>query len=557
VIRRIAARPGLALFSVFALVGLLFLSTALLDLRRTEAALLDLEKARAETLAEAAQAKAEELLERTLAGEDATIEFGFGRDRTTYDVLAAGLLAVGRRMTSEVDAGARRELAEAEELAGVSVLTTDGPDTVDGALPHNVRKQLEPLLEGRAEVALDLFGSGRGAQASRFVAVADRESKRIWVLLLDEEGFRRRALQVALQAAAEGTASHRDVAYFAVEDGSGRLLARAGPAPERSVSQDRQPVDGFAGDAEDPLEVRVPFQLQADEVGSARVGLRAAAARDILSRHRVRIAVTSSLLMGIGLFAVGLLYWVQRRHHGDVEELQGRLSRAERLSSLGRLGAALAHEIRNPLNALALGLQRLQREFLPPEEDAKETFRGITGIMRDETRRLNALVEEFLSASPESRGSMSPLSARDVVAETLLLVEEEARARHIRLDSRLPSAPCPILGDRDKLRQALLNLLRNALEAIPTEGRVEVAIDIPEPQRLRIRIRDDGVGIPAEHAERVFDPDFTTKEKGLGLGLVIAHEIIRAHGGEIAVSSRVGRGTSVDVWLPLAEQEIR
>lgn len=546
-------RPGLALGLASLVVALLFLATGFLDLRRTEAALLDLVTARAEGLAAAMEAFVAELMDRALGGDDVLLSLdGAGRETTLYDAIAEDLLEAARALGAEPNGEGLgdRALSAGPERA-VILAPGEGPEGIS-TLPPEVRGRLRPLLEGRAEVALDLFGSGRGAGSPRFAALALPGEGTVVVLLLDDEGFRRRALGVAVQAAAEAAGEHADVAYVEVADARGGVLGGIGqgvrPAP---------PPQGASGArirwrGAELLEVSAAFRLGEGESGGVRVGLRADAVEGILSRNRLRIWLSTALLAGVCLFAVALLYGVQRRHHRELGEFQSRLSRAQRLSGLGRLAAALAHEIRNPLNALGLGLQRIQRELLPPEGEGQEALGRITALMRDEVRRLNALVEEFLAASPETRGPPGPLSLSEVVRQTLCLVEDEARARGVRVAARLPPSECRILGDRDKLRQALLNLLRNALEAIPGEGEVEVTLEVSDPRRVRIRIRDSGVGIPAQHRERIFDPDFTTKDQGLGLGLAVAHEIVSAHGGELRIARGTGPGTTVEMWFPLA-----
>ncbi|MFU8858131.1 MAG: sensor histidine kinase, partial [Deferrisomatales bacterium] len=337
-----------------------------------------------------------------------------------------------------------------------------------------------------------------------------------------------------------------------VTDAGGRLLGWGGEEAPPGGLPGREPPTRAGADGVELLEVAAVLRLPGEHAGWVRVGLRPEAVQGVLSRHQLRLWMTTSLLAAVGLFAIGLLYRVQVRHHRALGELQERLARARRLSALGRLGAALAHEIRNPLNALGLGLQRIQRELLPPEGEPREAVGRLTALMRDEVRRLDALVGEFLAASPETRGAPVLFPVAEVVRQTLALLEEEARARGVRVEARIPEAALRVLGDGDKLRQALLNLLRNALEAIPGEGEVRVVVDVPEARRVRIRVQDSGAGIPREDRERIFDPAFTTKEKGLGLGLAVAHEIVNAHGGELRVASRVGGGTAVDVWLPLA-----
>jgi signal transduction histidine kinase len=224
-----------------------------------------------------------------------------------------------------------------------------------------------------------------------------------------------------------------------------------------------------------------------------------------------------------------------------MREMERRLNRAERLSAMGRLAAGVAHEIRNPLNAISMACQRLQ----------KDNIDQLTGIIRDEVRRLNHIIEEFIGLS---RSGTLTLKANDLIAlmrQMALLVAEEAASLGIALETEWPESPVMIWIDADKIKQALFNVIKNAMESIPNQGTVTLGVVREGKRWVMVRISDTGIGLTREAIEQIFDPDYTTKEKGLGLGLALAHEIIQAHNGEIRVLSEPGKGTTFEILLPV------
>jgi signal transduction histidine kinase len=233
-----------------------------------------------------------------------------------------------------------------------------------------------------------------------------------------------------------------------------------------------------------------------------------------------------------------------------VVEMTRQLEKAERLSSLGMLAAGVAHEIRNPLNAISMASQRLKREFVPSETQKKEEFETITMVIRDEIRRLNGIIEEFLTFSKSRRLELRENAVQDLLQKIVNLVSAEAAERGVIIRTDWQSAPVVIPMDMDKLQQALLNFVKNAVESISDSGEVTLAIRNEEKGLAKIVITDTGCGLTAPEVERIFNPEYTTKEKGLGLGLSLAHEIIRGHGGEIRVKSRKGEGTVFEIFLP-------
>jgi signal transduction histidine kinase len=227
----------------------------------------------------------------------------------------------------------------------------------------------------------------------------------------------------------------------------------------------------------------------------------------------------------------------------QLSTIEKNLRKAERLSTLGEMAAVLAHEIRNPLGSIRGTAEILRDDYQPG--DAKYEF---IDIQIKETERLNRVVEDFLRMARPQAVDKQPC---DLIAElrtVLALTRQDAGQRQIRLDLHAPAGEAVLLGDGEKLRQAFLNLVINALQATPAGGSVTIAIARVEAG-WEIRISDTGSGIPADQRQQIFEPFFTTKADGTGLGLAVTKKIIEAHGGTLALEGEDGAGTTLVVKL--------
>lgn len=289
------------------------------------------------------------------------------------------------------------------------------------------------------------------------------------------------------------------------------------------------------------MELAVPLQLNGEPVFNASLGLSRETADLMMKKERQRGLVFIGFMVCIAILSMGFLYRSQARHLAHMREMERRLHRAERLSAMGRLAAGVAHEIRNPLNAMSMACQRLQ----------KDNLEQLNKVIRDEIRRLNRIVEDFIGFSRSGNPALKEGDIAALVREMGLLMEEEASSQGIGLHMDLPESPLMIWMDTDKIRQALFNIVKNAMESIPEQGTITLALSQEGRRWVAVRISDTGIGLSPKELEQIFEPDYTTKEKGLGLGLALAHEIITGHGGEIRVKSEAGRGTTFEVVLPV------
>jgi two-component system sensor histidine kinase HydH len=222
------------------------------------------------------------------------------------------------------------------------------------------------------------------------------------------------------------------------------------------------------------------------------------------------------------------------------------MMRNERLAAVGTLASSLAHEVRNPLNSINLQLVLLSRRLERLEPSHRAEMEALIDSAKKEIARLNGLVEEFLSLSTLDRISLSEAFPREVVQEALELMAPVAHQRGITVGSVHEGPSSPMRLDAEKMKQVLINLIRNALEAMTEGGKLTVTTRATEDAYL-IEVADTGVGI--EPGKEVFDFFVTTKKGGTGLGLPIAKRIVEAHGGTLSYRSQPGHGTTFSISL--------
>lgn len=234
--------------------------------------------------------------------------------------------------------------------------------------------------------------------------------------------------------------------------------------------------------------------------------------------------------------------------------LERELRKRDRSAAAGTLAAGVAHEIRNPLSAIELNLRLLRdevAEMLPDRPGTEEYFE----VLFAETQRLNRITSSFLQLSRPEELIKTTISVRDPIQRVLRLIESEANAKGISFSVDLEADSAEVLGDETKLEQVCLNLLINSMQAMPDGGVIRISSRFPIGENghvVDIVIADQGVGIPQEDIPRLFDPYFTTRPDGNGLGLAIADRIVSNHGGRILVESAPGAGTVMTVRLPVA-----
>jgi len=229
----------------------------------------------------------------------------------------------------------------------------------------------------------------------------------------------------------------------------------------------------------------------------------------------------------------------------EVRRLEAEVRRQDKLAALGKLAAGVAHEIRNPLSSIK-GMTTFLAEQFPEGSEAKVA----AGVMNQEVDRLNRTISELLDFARPTDLKRRLTDIGLLLARSIQLINQDAANQDIRIDMRIADGLCPVQVDPDRLNQCLLNLYLNAVQAMSGGGTLRVVCDVENDRYLRIRISDTGPGIAAEHLGRIFDPYFTTKNKGTGLGLAVVHKIIEAHQAHLNVESSPGNGTTITIQLP-------
>ncbi len=228
-----------------------------------------------------------------------------------------------------------------------------------------------------------------------------------------------------------------------------------------------------------------------------------------------------------------------------LDEREQRLIRSERLAAVGKIAAQITHEVRNPLSSIGLNAEMLEEET---SGEAKQLARAIV----KEVDRLTEITEQYLRFARLPRPKLDREDVAAIAASLLAFLRPELEKRGVAVEARLDGALPAVAADESQLRQALLNLMRNAAEAMPAGGTLVVAARAIDPRTVELTISDSGEGIAAENLPKIFDPFFSTKEGGTGLGLALTQQIIVEHGGRIEVVSEPGRGTTFVVRLVVA-----
>lgn len=230
----------------------------------------------------------------------------------------------------------------------------------------------------------------------------------------------------------------------------------------------------------------------------------------------------------------------------DLRKTEAQLVRSEKLAALGQLAAGIAHEIRNPLTSINILIHSL-RERLPSENSQQEDLK----VIEEEIHRMNEIVNQFLRFAKPASPLLEKTDVLSIVEETLQLLRPHIEKQRIVVEKEFQALPM-IQMDPEQMKQAMLNLLLNAIQAMPEGGELTLrGQNSKEGQWIHLSIEDSGMGISPEDIDKLFDPFFSTKEGGIGLGLSITHRIIDQHHGKIEVESDPGHGTLFTVWLPI------
>ena len=352
----------------------------------------------------------------------------------------------------------------------------------------------------------------------------------------------------------------------------------------------------YAGSPHKPYDLVVPVIVGDEQLGYVQVNLLLDNIRDIQHANFVRRLVATSMVFLIGMFLTIFLarrytYPIHRLAAGvknvsagdlsvtfqlesgdeigglaenlnemvkklkEKELLEKRLYEAEHLSKVGQLAAGIAHEIRNPLNYISLAIDHLKSELLPSCPGKEGELESIANNIKEEVRKANYMVLNFMNYGRPLKLRLQEIGYPELIDKAMPLMQDRLREQRIEVLREFTCDLPPLQVDPELMRNCLCNFITNAAQAMPEGGRITLGADLDrEAGVLRLTFSDEGLGIEPQDLEKVFQPYFTTKEAGIGLGLAITERIIKEHGGTLAVKSCKGAGTTFSVSLPLANR---
>jgi signal transduction histidine kinase len=436
-------------------------------------------------------------------------------------------------------------LLEANGLDSIVIVDSSGKITrVGETFDEELLADLAPLLAGEAD---DVVLGSTMQHAVRHLAAAARVAGGGAVLVrvewLTAQTFARRIGVENLLLDLLGTGA---VLYLSYTEEPGSMTIEGawngGPVPAPSQGGGLRTVYGL------PIfEVDLPLEAPAGSTASLRIGLDGSTLTAVARQSMLRNLVIGLVLAAFATAGTGFAF-VSHLRSREREEAAKRISaaetarrRSERLAAAGALTAGLAHEVRSPMNAIGLAAQRLERKL--PENDERRTVANRIG---KEVRRLDEVLRGFLELASPVSNQRQTVELGDLVCEVVELLETEAEAEDVELVR--PTGVGRALVDAEAMRRALINLLRNAIQASPPGGRVEIVVD--DGEEAIIRIKDQGPGIDPALAGQVFDPFVTGRPSGTGLGLALVRRVIEEHEGTVSLESLPYGGAEALIRLP-------
>ena len=466
------------------------------------------------------------------------------------------------------------------------------------ALPNPMKTGVpffQRVLSGKARLAV-FRGEGVVRHTIPLaLAVARSYARGIILILLSFDEYVFLSRQIIIQSFLEDFSGKGNITYLRVEDKTGKVIAQTGERFFEVPAQNTGRIEirdsslfWLTGKRGDFLEVVRPFRPGGKDLGLVRLGLSLKEINPILDQSRRNIILMGVVLFGLGMISLFYIFRLQGRHLQKMKELEKEIRLKEELAAMGQLAAGVAHEIKNPLNAISLVVQRLEKEFIWEKPEEQKEYDRFTRIVRNEIARVNRIIGDFLMMAKPLDTKLEDQSVIDILEYVLEILGEEFQQKHIRVikewDKNVPLIRC----DRFQLTQAFINIFNNALEAMPEGGSLHLTVKTVQRSAwfgtefgfrigrkwkkkissklttpyselnrdfMEISIADTGKGIPPERLNKIFAPYYTTKERGVGLGLAITQRMIQAHEGTLEVQSLENQGTTVIVRLPFYPHE--
>jgi signal transduction histidine kinase len=437
---------------------------------------------------------------------------------------------------------------EANGLDTVAFVARNGSvrRVLENQPPSGMLREVDEILSGRAEELV--LGSTFEAGIEHIAVAVATPSGGAVLVSMHASSARTFAQRLGVANLLERLVGSRGVLYLSYQEDPGAILAEAtwdgGPIPGRPDPDVKlRPVRGRLA-----FEADVPVAAPAGGRASLRIGLDGAPLENAATAGTQRAILVGIVLVGYALAAVGFALVSRLRGH-EKQEAARRLAvaeaarrRSERLAAAGALTAGLAHEVRSPLNAIGLAAQRLERKHPAGDECAKFARR-----IRGEVKRLEAVLREFLELARPVGGDRCTVDLAALATDVVELLRPEAENRGVRLGPVEGRAAAR--ADREAVRRSIINLVRNAIEASPEDGRVRVMVD-GDTDTSRLRVIDEGSGIDSELRDKAFEAFVTTRAGGAGLGLSLVKRVAEEHGGSCSLVNREGGGAEACLTLP-------
>jgi signal transduction histidine kinase len=569
---------ALFLLPVLAVLLLLLLINGYLEIQRTRAQLFSLLETEGQLLIQGIETNSANLINRFLSAGSLPSAPSLAEGPETEpllgleELLIERLVDLGLRLDQEEtkrpgDPENRRRLIAATGFSQIDFMALPPEDRYANPQVRELSRNpsFQKLLSGQSRLFVSRKEPGKDSPYWLTLALARRFDRGLILIRLSPEEYRFLGQQIIIQGIINEFFGKGNLAYLEIQDTQKRVLAeaggRAGAIPAAMAGTKIRigkegPLLWIKGGDGEFLEMSRPFSPGGRNMGSIRLGLSLRGITPIIYQSQKQVLIMTAVLLALGMVGFFIIFQIQSRHFRKIREMEEQLRLQEELSTMGQLAAGVAHEIRNPLNAMGLVVQRLQQEFRWTDPETQQEYERFTRIVRDEISRVNTIIEQFLFVARPFKSEFETQGLEEILEYVLNLLGETIRSSGIRLEKHWGQNLPAVRGDRSQLTQAFLNLLKNAVEAMPQGGLLKVSVTpLPGLKSLELRIEDSGPGLPPEDLKKVFAHFVSTKEKGLGLGLAITQKIIQGHQGRLEMHSLPGQGTTVTVRLPLAEEK--
>ncbi|MCF7825006.1 MAG: hypothetical protein K9M55_06590 [Candidatus Marinimicrobia bacterium] len=417
-----------------------------------------------------------------------------------------------------------------------------------------IQEKLAPIINKTS----DLLILGVDQREDKFMVAIPRDRGGVIACQLSVEAEQDFKYLTAMESALEDLLHVKGLKYLqlALDDHEPYFVSKDGFMLDESW--DRKPLEDilYQINKQDTtlLEVVRPVFF-GSSIGEIRIGFEDETLVS-LSHQIIYQVLIRTLLLTLLAFAI-VIFLISRQNASFLESEKARIEKEvyhlerlnrlrEKQAAMGELAAGVAHEIRNPLNAIGMVAQRLKREFDPSED--KEDYDSLTSTMVSEIERINRSLQDFLEYTRPNSLNYSEIDIAELFAQVHQLYGSQALDKGVKL--RVKSAHLLFEADADYLRQAITNLVKNALEACSIGQEVKMSAQ-RDAEIIKIIIEDNGAGIKADQVSRIFDLYYSTKDMGTGVGLALTHKIIADHHGTIQVTSEWGKGSTFEIELPV------